>query len=174
MPERYHPALVVLHWVLAVMIIGALIAGNVILEHLPNGAPEKLFSFRMHTTLGALILALMVVRLGVRWKTAHPPRLTSGLALFDALAPWVHRALYAATILMALSGIWLAVRSGLYAAIWAGGAMPPNFEGYAARTLHGGLSTLLVALILIHVAAALWHSLVRRDGLLRRMWFGRS
>lgn len=173
MPARYHPALVALHWLLALALAGALIAGSLVLAPLPNTDPAKLMSFRMHMGLGVAILVLMLVRLAVRLRTPHPPKAPTGVALFDALAPWVHRALYATAIAMALSGIALSVTSGLGAAVWADGPMPPDFAGNPARAAHGMLATLLMALIALHIAAVLVHGILKGDALLGRMWFGR-
>lgn len=172
MPARYHPALVVLHWLLALMLAGALIAGTAVLEPMPNSDPQKLVSFRMHMGLGLAILLLMLIRLAVRLRTPHPPRAPTGVALFDALAPWVHRALYAAAIAMALSGVWLSMSSGLGPAVWGSGPMPADFAGLPARALHGALAAVLMALIALHIGAVLFHGIVKGDALLGRMWFG--
>jgi cytochrome b561 len=172
MPTRYHPALVALHWLLAILLAGALVAGATVLEPMPNSDPDKLMSFRMHMGLGVVILLLMLARLAVRLRTPHPPRAPTGVALFDALAPWVHRALYATAILMALSGIALSIISGLGAAVWAGGPMPADFAGNPARAAHGLLSRLLLGLIGLHVGAVMVHGILKGDALLGRMWFG--
>ena len=55
----------------------------------------------------------------------------------------------------------------------ASGPLPPTFDGSWRRVLHAVAAKLLMALIVLHVAAALWHHAVWRDGLLRRMGFGR-
>jgi cytochrome b561 len=174
MPARYHPALVALHWILGVMLAGALVGGATQLEPLANSDPAKLGVFRAHMILGGLILLLMLVRLAVRLRTPHPPRSSSGVALFDALAPWVHRALYATVILMALSGIALSISSGLGAAVWAGGPMPADFASNPFRAAHGVLSKLLMGLIGLHIGAVIFHGAVKGDALLGRMWFGRG
>ena len=174
MPARYHPALVALHWILGVMLAGALVAGATVLAPMDNADPDKLMSFRMHMGLGVVILLLMLVRLAVRLRTPHPPKSPSGVALFDALAPWVHRALYAVVVLMALSGIGLSVSSGLGAAVWGGGPMPADFAGNPFRAAHGVLSKVLMGLIALHIGAVIFHGAVKGDALLGRMWFGRG
>lgn len=172
MPRRYHPVLVALHWLLAVFLIGALVAGRFVLDPLPNSDPAKLTSFAMHMGLGGVILILMLVRLVVRLTTAHPAPARTGRALADRLAPLVHWALYAAVIGMAVAGAVLSRQSGLPDAVFGDGPMPPDFSGIAARGVHGALSVVLMLLIALHVGAALWHQFVRRDGLMARMWFG--
>jgi cytochrome b561 len=53
------------------------------------------------------------------------------------------------------------------------GALPPDFWVFPVRSVHYLISRLLLAFIALHVAGALYHTVVLRDGLLRRMWFGR-
>ena len=172
MPRRYHPVLVVLHWLLALFLIGALIAGRFVLTPQDNADPAKLISFTLHMGLGLTILVLMLVRLGVRLATAHPPRVATGNTLADRLAPLTHWALYAVAIAMAVSGMVMSRQTGLPDAVFGDGPMPADFHSVAARGVHGLLSLLLMALIALHVAAALWHQVIRRDGVMARMWFG--
>lgn len=169
MPQRYHPVLVALHWIVAAMVIVALFGGLVILEDTPNSDPSKIGSLRIHMILGGIVLLLTIVRLVVRLRTAHPPEASSGFALADALAPWAHRALYLLVFLMAGSGVTLSVMSGLPDAVFGNAALPASFEGFAARAVHGATASLLIVLILAHVAAALYHQFVRRDDLMARM-----
>lgn len=172
MPRRYHTALVVLHWVLALFLIGALAAGSLVLAPAANSDPAKVTSFAMHMGLGVTILVLMLVRLVVRLSTAHPLRPVTGIALADRLAPLTHWALYGVAIAMSVSGIVMSRQSGLPDAVFGDGAMPPDLWAYPARAVHGVLSRLLMALIALHVVAALWHQFIRRDGLMARMGLG--
>ncbi len=170
-PRRYHPALVALHWLLAVLVVAALVAGGVVLDDMPNSDPSKVASLRAHMTLGVAILVLMLVRLAVRVLTRRPAPADKGpLATVATVTHW---GLYAATIGMAASGMALSAAAGLPGIVFGGeGALPPDFDGFAARAVHGVVAGILMLLILLHVAAALWHQVVRRDGLMARMWFG--
>ncbi|RVT82204.1 cytochrome b [Rhodobacteraceae bacterium CCMM004] len=174
MIRRYHPALVLLHWLIAVLLFAALGIGWLVLSEIPNSDPGKLTVLRAHMIAGAVLLILTVVRLAVRRRTAHPPPAESGHPLLDTLAVAMHWALYAAVLAMIGSGIALSAAAGLPEVVFfgSGAALPADFDAYAARTVHGAVATLLGVLILGHVAAALYHHLIRRDGLLRRMWFG--
>jgi cytochrome b561 len=91
----------------------------------------------------------------------------------DALAPWVHWALYALVFIMAGSGIGMAALSGLPEILFgAGGNLPANFNALPQRAIHGIVAKLLMLTISLHAVAALYHQFVKRDGLMTRMWFG--
>jgi cytochrome b561 len=122
---------------------------------------------------GVLLLVLMLARLLVRTRTAHPARPTTGHATLDRLAWLSHRLIYALVLGQATAGLALAFQSGLPDIVFGHrGALPPSFWVYPARWVHFAISRLLLALIALHVTAALYHAFVLRDGLLRRMWFG--
>jgi cytochrome b561 len=171
---RYHPLLVALHWVLAVLIIAALALGALVMAKMPNTDPMKLEALRSHMTGGVLILLLMLIRLFVRSRTAHPAPATAGNPLFDRVA-WVsHRALYAAVLGMAGSGLFMALQTNLPSILFAGqSSLPADFWAFPVRTVHYLISRVLMALIALHIAGALYHTLILRDGLLGRMVFGR-
>lgn len=171
MPRRYHPVLVALHWAIAFCLIGLLIAGATLLAPLANNDPAKLMSFRMHMALGGITLFLLVARLIVRLLTRTPPRLPTGNAVLDRLAPLTHAALYILPLAMIFSGITFASASNLPDAVFGTGPMPESFT-HPARAVHGIAATLLMVLIALHIAAALWHQFFRRDGIMTRMWFG--
>jgi cytochrome b561 len=173
--HRYHPALVVLHWLLAALILFSLGLGLLVLEPMANGSPEKLFALRGHMIGGLAILALMVVRFAVRVGTRRPQPASTGSPLADRLAGVMHYTLYGVVVLMALSGIALAVQAGLPDIVFrgSGAPLPESFAAFRARAVHGVLAWLLFAAIGLHVAAALFHQLVRHDRLLSRMGFGK-
>jgi cytochrome b561 len=77
-------------------------------------------------------------------------------------------------LLLAFSGVMLAVQSGAFAAVFAGGALPEDFRQFMPRKVHGLAARALMALVALHVLAALWHHVVLRDGLLARMGLGRG
>lgn len=172
---RYHPALRVLHWVSAALLLGMLFMAGVFLQATPNADPHKIGALRLHMATGAVVLVLTLVRLAVRLRSAHPPAVTTGLAWADALAPWVHRALYLLVLLMVASGLATSLQAHLPDIVWAGqGSLPPDLRVYPARIVHGIVSKLLMLAIAVHVGAALYHQWGRRDGLLRRMGWGPS
>ena len=171
---RYHPALVALHWLLAILIIAALALGALVMAKLPNSDPHKLEALRSHMTGGTLILLLMLARLFVRRRTAHPAPATAGHPFLDRVARLSHRLFYVAVFGMAGSGIVMALQTRLpWVVFLHEGALPADFWAFPVRFVHYGFSRLLMALIALHVGGALYHTLVLRDGLLKRMVFGR-
>jgi len=176
MPEvsRYHPVLVALHWLLAVLIIAALALGALVMAKLPNSDPMKLEALRSHMLGGVLILALMLVRLFARTRTTHPPAASTGSSVLDKVAWASHRLFYILVVAMAVSGMTMALQAGLLDVVYGGrGVLPPDLWIYPVRSVHYAVSRLLLALIALHVAGALYHTLILKDGLLRRMAFGR-
>lgn len=171
---RYHPLLVALHWLLALFIVLALIAGNVLLEAVPNSDPGKVGALMNHMSLGITILVLMVIRLALHIFTAKPKPVDTGNGLINFAGKAAHWLLYAVVFAMALSGMALSQAAGLPDIVFGGSGapLPESFYVYGPRAAHGILSKLLMLLIAAHIAAALWHQYVRKDGLLRRMWFG--
>jgi cytochrome b561 len=171
--SRYHPLLVALHWILAVLIIAALALGALVMVKMPNTDPMKLEALRSHMIGGTLILVLMLVRLVVRIRTEHPAPPSTGMRVLDRLA-WVsHRMLYAAVIGMAVSGLIMALQTGLPGILFGGSTLPADFWVYPIRSVHYVISRVLMAVITLHIVGALYHTLLLRDGLLRRMFFGR-
>lgn len=83
---RYHPLVVALHWLMALLLISGLGAGFFVLAATPNTAPEKIDALRVHMAIGVLILALMIIRLGARMLTSKPARLSSENPLADRIA----------------------------------------------------------------------------------------
>jgi len=173
--SRYHPLLVTLHWVLAVFIAAALGLGMFLLKTIPNTSPDKPHALKAHMLGGITILALMATRFVVRLATAHPPRATAGSAGLDRVALASHYGFYLLVLFMAGTGLATAYLAGLFGIVLghSGAPLPETFLVFPTRVLHGYIAKVLVALIALHVAAAFYHQLVRKDGLLGRMAFGR-
>ena len=174
-PARYHPALVVLHWIMAVFLLAAILLGMFVLKETPNASPDKLHALRAHMGGGIVIVALMAARAIVRFFSAKPRPADAGHPLLDRLARISHYGFYALVFLMGITGVATALLAGLFPIVFggSGGALPDSFFVYPTRVLHGYIAKTLLALIAVHVLAVAYHQLFRRDGLLRRMALGR-
>jgi cytochrome b561 len=158
---RYAPAVVILHWTLAVLIAGAWVAGKTMLDGVPNSDPGKVTSLLLHMGTGIAVLVLMVIRLVARLRTGAPPAR-------NALAPAVHWLIYAAVFVMAASGMVMSAQNGLPAVVFGGtGALPAEIGG-PARSVHAVTATVLAGLFALHLAGVLWHG-IKGQGVLDRM-----
>jgi len=171
---RFHPALVALHWLLAILIVLALVLGGTVLAEIPNDAPEKLTALQAHMIIGITILVLTLIRIGVRFTAADPAELKGEKPLQKKASAAIHGLLYLGVLVMATSGLGLAYLAGLPDIVFggSGAAVPADFAEFTPRLVHGLVSKLLMALIALHLLAALYHQFIVKDGLLRRMWFG--
>jgi cytochrome b561 len=157
------------------MLLLALFMGAMVLAELPNSDPEKINSLKGHMIMGFLITSFMIVRLIVKLRSANPPHMDTGNALRDKLGVSVHHALYLLVIFMGLSGFGIAVLAGIPDVILGveGAALPESFNDLLPRQAHGLIAKLLVALVVLHVAAALYHQLILKDNIIARMKFGK-
>jgi cytochrome b561 len=173
--KRYHPALVSLHWLLAILIIVALLMGSNLLSQIPNNDPEKLFALKMHMISGFIILVLMITRVVVRKMTDKPAPAETGNALLNKAGIIAHTLLYLLVFAMVGSGMAMALMSGLPDIVFnnSGVALPENFNHLLPRLFHGVIAKILFLMIFLHVLGALYHQFVRKDSLLSRMWFGK-
>jgi cytochrome b561 len=172
---RHHPLLVALHWILAFGIIVSLLRSFFGLAHMSNADPAKLVALRLHMTAGMVISTVMLIRLIVRLKTSKPPATTTGFAALDPLTAITHYSFYALVFGMAGTGLVTAFRAGLFPIVYShsGAPLPHSFLAYPTCVAHGIIGWTLAALIGFHIVAVLYHQFVKKDGVLRRMWFGR-
>jgi cytochrome b561 len=170
--KRYSTMMVLLHWVLAIFILGAIFVGAFILDEMESTNPQKITLLQIHMFVGVSILLLTVFRLIVRMRTQQPLPASSHNKLIDMIAKGMHHLLYLLTLLTALAGVALAYSADLSAIVFKHtGALPKDFEDYSAHEIHGIFAQLLLLTIALHVAAALYHQFILKDGLLSRMTF---
>jgi cytochrome b561 len=125
-----------------------------------------------HMTLGIVILALTLVRIYVRATKPKPAPATAGNAILDKIGVATHYLLYLGALGMGISGVALAMQSGLFSSVYnRAGNLPTDFYAYPVRFGHGFAASALILLVLLHIGAALYHQFILRDGLLDRMSF---
>jgi cytochrome b561 len=170
-PNRYTRTAMALHWVLALALLGSFSVG-VYMSDLPV-SPQRLKLYNWHKWAGVTILMLSLLRL--LWRATHrpPPDLAAPRWQLRA-AHLTHGALYALFFAVPLLG-WAYSSAAGFPIVWFGVLPLPDFvspDKALAETLkpwHGALAFALAALVVLHVAAALKHHFIDRDGLLRRM-----
>jgi cytochrome b561 len=174
--QRYHPLLVALHWIMAVLILLALFFGKFVLSGMPLGA-EKFEALAGHMSIGIAVGVLLVIRLITRFTTTAPPHASTGNGMLDRIGVWTHYAFYILIAGMVLTGAMMGFGAGLFPVVFGGAEFVPPVDGRSGPpdfSPHGMIATVLAALIFLHIAAALYHQIIVKDRLLSRMWFGRS
>ena len=165
-----------LHWLMAICIIAMLFIG---VGMVATAMPQYVPLLATHKTLGIAILILAVLRIIVRLKSGSPPLPRDLPAPMKLAAYLSHLALYGLMIAMPLLG-WAMQSAGGYPIVLLGGIhlpaiLSPNPELFTLlRTAHVTLAFAFFALILMHIAAALFHALIRRDGVFEAMAGGKS
>lgn len=163
-----------LHWIMAILILGMIPVGLIMIqEGLPRSVQDPLFIF--HKNVGSLLLVLVAIRLV--WRLLNPaPPLPEDMPRWMKLAARVnHAGLYLAIMVMAVSG-YMRVRLGGFPIEFLDAVgvprLPAKDEPAAevAKAVHYATAFVVVALLAVHIGAALYHGLVRRDGVFGRMW----
>lgn len=179
--SRYTRTAMLLHWVLAVGLLGLLVFGWYMVG-LPF-SPSKLKFYNWHKWAGVTILVLSALRL--LWRLTHrppalPARMTATMPRWQHMAHHgVHHLLYVLFFAVPLLG-WAYSSAAGFPIVWFGIWPLPDFVApspelaEAIKPLHMIAAYTLAALIALHIAAALKHQLIDHDGLLRRMWPGRA
>lgn len=172
---RYTAPAIALHWLLALMIVGAFGVG-LYMHELPV-SPTRLKLYNWHKWAGVTILALSALRL--LWRLGHRPPADLPMPGWQAAAAHAtHVALYALFFIVPLVG-WAYSSAAGFPIVWFGVLPLPDFVpvdkalAEAIKPWHERSAMLMAALVLLHVAGALKHQFVDRDGLIDRMRFGR-
>ncbi|GJE41079.1 cytochrome b [Methylobacterium soli] len=168
---RFTAAQRLLHWSMALCIIAMFFIGvGMVSSVMPKYVPL----LATHKTLGLAILALALVRLAVRARSGAPPLPADLPAPMRLAAELSHYGLYALMFALPLLG-WAMLSAGAYPVVLYGGIRLPAIvpQSEVLHTLlwnaHYYLAFAFFALVLTHVAAALFHALVRRDGVFEAM-----
>jgi cytochrome b561 len=169
--RRFTPLQRLLHWLMAACILAMLFIG---VGMVSTVMPKYLTLVAIHKPLGIAILALALIRLAVRLRYGAPPLPADLPESMKLAAVGSHYALYALMIAMPLLG-WGMLSAAAYPVVLFGGWHLPAIlpQSDSLPTLlwdaHFYLAFAFFALILLHIAAALFHALVRRDGVFETM-----
>jgi cytochrome b561 len=162
----------VLHWLIALMVLGAISAGFYMTSQALS--PQIIKIYMTHKSVGVSIFLLMLARLLWRLKSP-PPALPAALPAWQkTVSRLTHLALYLLLFLMPISGYLMNSATGTPMKYF-GLFRLPNVIARSAdasafwKAVHGYLAFALCALIALHVLAALKHYFVDRDQILQRM-----
>ncbi len=176
--DRYSRGAIYLHWAIAVLLLAQGVFGFALDDLAPRGTPARAGVINLHKSTGVLLGLLIVLRLG--WRLRHrPPAWPASLPSWQRQAASLsHRLLYAGMVLLPLSGYLGSNFSphGLrfFGHRWApwGPDLPAVYAFF--NGLHDLTAWAMTGLLLLHVAAAVQHRLLRHDAIWRRISLGRT
>jgi cytochrome b561 len=169
--DHYDRAAIALHWLTAALIAANLLLGLAMVP-LPI-TPRKLEWYVWHKSIGITIFTLTSLRLA--WRAVRPhPHPVPMPAWQRRAAAASHALLYVLLLVIPVSGWLYSSATGVQVSYLGLFALPNLVDkdkalGDALRLVHVGLNSLLVAVVLVHVVAAIKHHLVDRDEALVRM-----
>jgi cytochrome b561 len=172
-PERYGRTAILIHWTSALVIIGLMIAGIVAADMTDPAA--KALILRIHVPLGIVVMLLTFARIAWWLFVDTKPKDVRGVPRVQSIAAkTVHSLLYVAVFGLAGSGIGMIYMSGAGDILFGSTPGPlPDFWNFTPRIGHEVFAKLMLLLLLLHVGAALYHQLIRRDRLFARMGVGK-
>ena len=167
----YTRTAIALHWLVAVLILGAFALGLYMVEL--KLSPTKLKLYSWHKWLGVTIWMIAVVRLV--WRLTHRPPPLPALPTWQRIAAsTTHVLLYVLVLAIPISG-WLFSSASGFPVVYFGVLPLPDLVGKdkelakLLQSLHATLNYTLMAIIVVHAAAAIKHHFVDRDVVFHRM-----
>ncbi|MGY2799539.1 cytochrome b561 [Ewingella americana] len=169
--SHFHPLLRLIHWLMALMIIAMLFIGVGMVSTVSS---LHAFLYSLHKPLGVALLVLVLLRLYLRFRYKKPALPESLPSLQKLMAHLSHWLLYGLMLAQPLVGWAMLSAAGYPITLGAGIQLPPllakNIDLYAVlRPLHTALALLLFVTVMLHLAAALFHALILRDGVFASM-----
>ena len=168
---RFNLAMRVLHWSMALLIFAMIFAGLTMVRALE---PWQLTLLGLHKSFGMLALLLLLLRFLIRIKSSTPS-LPSGMSTIQVkLAKFSHWLLYVLMLIIPTSGLLMQYYAArpfvVFDLFTIPAAMVPHIEYFAVfREGHGLAVLLLIAVLAVHIGAALYHHFIRKDGVLKSM-----
>ena len=174
---RYDGIARAFHWLVVAMLVVQYSVALLLASLLPKSAEDALTAW--HFSMGSSVCVVMLARLA--WRLTHrppppPADLSPRLRLLSRVTHWTF---YAVFIVLPVLG-WAAA-SAHGAQVKLAGLIPlpllvPKDDpfGKAMQTVHPAIAITLLAVIALHIAGALYHAVIKRDGVLQRMLPGRG
>ena len=170
---RYTRVAAVLHWLIGISLLGQIAFGFLLDELAPRATPARAGMINLHKSIGMVLGILIVAR--IAWRVAHaPPAWPGSMSPKQQRAAVLgHRALYACMAAMPLAG-YIGSNFSQHGIRFFGTPLAPWGPDWPAAYsffvgVHVATAFVFVALIAGHVAVALKHALVERDGVFSRI-----
>ena len=168
---------VALHWIVGITIICMLAVGIYMEEN------EVYALYPIHKSVGALIFLVILARVVWRISQGWPEPVSTYSKIEQLLSKAAHYVLLIGSVIIPLSGLMMSIAGGHGLSIFGLEVVPTNPDplnpdktaplngsiAKAGHTLHGLVSNLMIATIVLHIAGALKHHIMDKDGTLKRM-----
>ena len=153
---QYSRRMVIVHWLTLALLVAAWFLGEE-LDEARHEAGATIASYVVHALVGGAVLLFTLARLYFRGRDDVPPPI--GESLMDKVAKGVHYGLYAALVVLPVSGVMTVVNSDVGKALMSGDAalLPKKFSGVPAHDAHEMLVTAMIVLMAVHVLGAFKH-----------------
>ncbi|MEW5250226.1 cytochrome b [Microbulbifer discodermiae] len=170
-PDQYGRVAVAIHWFSALLMVALIGSGFRAAEM--EDAAAKAAVLRVHIPIGVTILLLTLTRLGWWLFVDNKPASVPMPSWQHVASRVVHILFYVLILGTAASGIGTMILSGAGPIIFGGELVTtlPDFFDYPPRRPHEIGAGAIVALLVLHAGAVLYHQLFKQDQLLQRMWF---
>jgi cytochrome b561 len=163
---------IALHWLVALLVLGSFVVGRYMIDL--DLSPWKLKVYSWHKWTGVTIFLLVALRLA--WRVRHrPPALPAATPQWQQHAAAIaHAGLYLLILAVPISG-WVMSSAGGFPVVYFGILQLPDLVAKDKelfefmKGVHFALNKALLALVVLHVAAAVKHHYVDRDDVLARM-----
>lgn len=173
--QRYNTTLIIIHWLMAIMILGMIGLGMYMVD-LEKGSPERSYFFALHKSIGLTLALLVAFRLFWRIRVGVPA-LPEGTKPFEKkLSAIVHHSLYLMLFLQPITGYISSSFSGYKTKFWG---IPLPHWGWKNKDLnnlfteiHDICAAILIVLLVLHIAGVFNHLFKKETHILKRMWFG--
>ncbi|MCG8427331.1 MAG: cytochrome b, partial [Chromatiales bacterium] len=168
---------VTLHWVVGIMMLGLLVSGIYMAES------EVFALYPWHKSFGVLVILFAIARVGWRIKNGWPAHVGEYTPIEKMLSKVVHYLLLIGTILMPLSGVVMSAMGGYGVSLFGLELVAMNLDpanpqevipingtlAWLGHSVHAYAGYAVIAGVLLHVAGAVKHHVIDKDGTLRRM-----
>jgi cytochrome b561 len=173
-PARYAPSSRWLHWLTAVLVAVVIVFGIWIKYFEPANEAFKLRLYNIHESFGVIVFVLTLIRVVNRWRNPPPSLPGDTPAAVRFAARTSHMALYALLVLMPVIGFLATNAWGFPLSVFGVLPLPVPLgkdEGLAKilSFLHWCGAITIILLIGTHLMGVIYHTFIRRDGLLHRM-----
>ena len=172
-PQAYGWIAVVLHWSMAVVIFGLFGLGFYMVELTYYDALYRTLP-SIHKSVGILLALVLVLRISWRWSNPVPEAVAGSKPVERRIAALLHRLFYLLIAVIMFSGYLISTADSSSISVFGWFSVPASITGIPqqediAGLVHQYLAYTLIALVVLHSAAALKHHFIDRDVTLRRI-----